>query len=79
MPGSACRVQRAGLKFFDIDDGELVLATSILVPQAAEDGQYTKQGTERSRVPSLLGRDVLQRFEFNLSYDPPSVALAINR
>lgn len=73
-----CRVQRAGLKFVDIDGGELILANSILVPQAVEDTQNPRQGTERSRVPSLLGRDVLQRFDFHLSYDPPTVSLTLN-
>ncbi len=29
-------------------------------------------------VPSVLGRDVLQRFDLNLSYDPPSITLALN-
>lgn len=30
-------------------------------------------------VPSLLGRDVLRRFDLHLSYDPPSVSLTLDR
>ena len=73
-----CRIQRAGLKFVDTDGGELVLASSILVPQANEDTQHSRPESERSRVPSLLGRDVLRRYELNLSYDPPTVSLILN-
>lgn len=30
-------------------------------------------------VPSILGRDVLRRFDLNLSYDPPSISLTLNQ
>ena len=38
------------------------------------------QAREPTRnVPSILGRDILQRFHLNLSYDPPSVSLTLNQ
>ena len=70
-----CLVQPAGLRFVDEQGRELVFANPILVPRPTQKSD-ARAGT--SRVPSLLGRDVIQRFEFNLSYDPPSVALALN-
>ena len=37
------------------------------------------QGSESAEwnLPSLLGRDVLSRFDFVLSYDPPTVSLTL--
>ena len=67
-----CWVQPAGLKFVDDDGYELVIPNPVLVPMPLHtiDGSAAK-----ARVPSLLGRDVLRQFSFNLSYDPPSVSL----
>ena len=31
------------------------------------------------KLPSLLGRDVLQHFDLHLSYDPPTVSLTLNQ
>ena len=31
------------------------------------------------KIPSVLGRDVLRRFDLSLSYDPPSVSLTLHQ
>ena len=64
-------IRRVGLRFMD-DSGEAYwFAQSIL---------FADDPSSRSwNVSSVLGRDVLRRFDLNLSYDPPSVSLTLNR
>ena len=68
-----CLVQPAGLSLVDEDGDEYVFFSPILVPQPT----HLESGREAARVPSLLGRDVLRRFDLNLSYNPPSVSLTL--
>ncbi len=64
-------VRRVGLRFVDADGEAYWFAHSIL---------FADHPSSRSwSVPSVLGRDVLRRFDLNLSYDPPSVSLTLNR
>lgn len=63
-------VRRVGLRFIDDNSQSYWFAQSIL---------FADHRASRSwGVPSVLGRDVLQRFDLNLSYDPPSITLALN-
>jgi len=65
-------IQRVGLLMTDDDGTVLRFPQSMLfaIPQPDVDGRW--------QVPSVLVRDVLSRFEFQLSYDPPNVALTLN-
>lgn len=70
-----CQIQPAGLSMVDDAGEELIFSSPVLIPQPdARQGSGRRSGV----VPSLLGRDVLQRFDLNLSDDPPSVTLALN-
>ena len=71
-----CLVQPAGLSLVDEAGDEFVFSSSILIPHLSTGSE---SGRATGVVPSLLGRDVLQRFELNLSYDPPSVSLTLNQ
>ncbi len=71
-----CLVQRVGLGFTDADGEAYHFAQPILV---AEPVRRLRRGQSYWEMPSLLGRDVLQHFELNLSYDPLSVSLILNR
>ncbi len=68
-----CLVQPAGLSLVDEDGDEHVFFSPILVPQPT----HPESGRKAARVPSLLGRDVLRRFDLKLSYNPPSVSLTL--
>ena len=60
------------LTFF-ADDGSqirITLGIAITEPVPPDPGAHGNW-----RMPSLLGRDVLQHFDLSLSYHPPSVAL----
>ena len=65
-------IQPVGLLMTDDDAGGYRFSQTMLfaVPRPGVAGRW--------RVPSVLGRDVLSRFELHLSYDPPSVALYLN-
>ena len=63
-------VRRVGLHFTDDVGRGYWFAQTILFANPASERSWV--------VPSLLGRDVLSRFDLNLSYDPPSVTLALN-
>ena len=63
-------VRRVGLLFVDDESDGYWFSQSILFADDTSGQPW--------RVPSILGRDVLQRFELNLSYDPPSVSLTLN-
>lgn len=65
-------IQRVGLLLTDEDGAVFRLPQTILfaIPRPGVAGRW--------RVPSLLGRDLLSRFDFNLSYDPPTVSLVLN-
>lgn len=65
-------IQRVGVLMTD-DDGAL-----FRFPQAMLFAVPGRGPAERWRVPSVLGRDVLRRFELRLSYDPPTVSLILN-
>lgn len=70
-----CAVQSAGLSFIDELGNELILTVAVLVPRPSSANRPT---ANRARTPSLLGRDVLSRFDLHISYDPPNVALTLN-
>ena len=65
-------IQRVGLLMTDDDGAVFRLSQTMLfaVPRTGAAGHW--------RVPSVLGRDVLRRFELRLSYDPPTVSLILN-
>ena len=65
-------IQRVGLLMTDDDGAVFRIAQSTLfaIPQPGDAGRW--------RVPSVLGRDVLSRFDLHISYDPPNVALTLN-
>ena len=68
------RVHTLGLSLRD-DLGQRFWFTSpVLLVDALDAGN----GSTKWDLPSLLGRDVLRRFDFHLSYDPPSVTLTLN-
>lgn len=64
-------VRRVGLRFVDTNGEAYWFAQSILFAD--------HPSSSRWNVPSVLGRDILQRFHLNLSYDPPSVSLTLNQ
>lgn len=70
-----CAVQPAGLSFIDELGDEFVITVAILIPRPSS---ANRPMANQARVPSLLGRDVLSRFDLYLSYDPPNVALSLN-
>lgn len=65
-------IQRVGLLMTDEDGAGFRFPQTMLfaVPQPGVAGRW--------RVPSVLGRDVLRRFELRLSYDPPTALLILN-
>ncbi len=65
-------IQPVGMLMTDDDGAALRLSQTMLfaVPRTGAGGNW--------RVPSVLGRDVLRRFELRLSYDPPNVSLTLN-
>lgn len=70
-----CQIQPAGLSMVDDAGEEFVFSSPVLIPQPdARQGSGRRSGV----VPSLLGRDVLQRFELSLSYDPATVSLTLD-
>lgn len=71
----SCLVQPAGLSLVDESGSEFVFPAPVLIPQI--DGR-SESGRSNGVVPSLLGRDVLRQFDFQLSYDPPNVSLILN-
>lgn len=70
-----CLVQPAGLSLVDETGREFAFSSPVLIPQTDD---HPESGQSSRVVPSLLGRDVLRRFDFQLSYDPPSVTLTLN-
>lgn len=64
-------IRRVGLRFLDADSQAFWFAQSILFADHPSSKSWN--------VPSVLGRDVLSRFDLNLSYDPPSVSLTLNQ
>jgi hypothetical protein len=64
-------VHRVGLRFIDDHSEAYWFPQSILFAD--------HPSSRRWNVPSVLGRDVLRRFDLNLSYDPPSVSLTLNQ
>lgn len=71
-----CRVQQLGLRFRDEAGEPLTITQAVAIAEPT-----SKTGTGRAgwRLPSLLGRDLLSQFDFNLSYDPPTVSLTLNQ
>ena len=65
-------IQPVGLLMSDDDGARIRFPQTMLfaVPRPGAAGRW--------RVPSVLGRDVLRRFELRLSYDPPIVSLTLN-
>ncbi len=65
-------IQPVGMLMTDDDGAVFRLSQTMLfaVPQPDVAGRW--------QVPSLLGRDVLSRFDLHISYDPPNVALTLN-
>lgn len=65
-------IQRVGLLMTDDEEAVLRFPQAMLfaIPQPDVAGRW--------QVPSVLGRDVLSRFELRLSYDPPTVSLILN-
>ena len=70
-----CIVQPAGLGLINDGGEEFTFANPILVPRPSSVRELARG---RVKLPSLLGRDVLQYFDLHLSYDPPSVTLTLN-
>jgi hypothetical protein len=68
------RVRTVGLLLSD-DDGERYWFTH---PVLLVDSAGTATESTHRTLPSLLGRDVLRRFDLNLSYNPPSITLTLN-
>lgn len=65
-------IQPVGMLMTDDDRAVFRLSQTMLfaVPGTGAAGHW--------QVPSVLGRDVLRRFELRLSYDPPNVSLILN-
>ena len=63
-------VQTVGLLLVDDEGEKLWFSQSILFADPISSPPW--------KISSVLGRDVLSRFDLNLSYDPPSVTLALN-
>ncbi len=70
-----CRVQQLGLRLRDSAGNPFTITQAVAI---AEPLPSNTQGAPW-RLPSLLGRDLLSRFDFNLSYDPPTVSLTLNQ
>ncbi len=62
----------ADLAFRADDDSDLRLAIPIVIAQPAPP---TPGRHGNWLIPSLLGRDILERFDLALSYNPPTVTL----
>lgn len=71
-----CRVQQLGLRFRDSSGGLLTITQAVAI---AEPPSTSNTQGAVWKLPSLLGRDLLSRFDFNLSYDPPTVSLTLSQ
>lgn len=67
-------VRRAGLVIWDDAGSGHSFSHSILLALP----EISSPSAPPSIVPSLLGRDVLRRFDLHMSYDPPSVSLTLD-
>lgn len=65
-------IQPVGLLMTDVDAVGYRFSQTMLfaVPRPGVSGGW--------RVPSVLGRDVLRRFELRLSFEPPTVSLILD-
>lgn len=65
-------IQPVGVLMTDVDARVYRFSQNMLfaVPRTGAAGVW--------RVPSVLGRDVLRRFELRLSYAPPTISLILN-
>ncbi len=70
-----CRVQQLGLRLRDSAGTPLTITQSVAI---AEPPPTSSTRGALWKLPSLLGRDLLSKFDFNLSYDPPTVSLTLN-
>ena len=70
-----CRIQQLGLRLRDSAGNPFTITQAVAI---AEPLPSNTQGAPW-KLPSLLGRDLLSRFDFNLSYDPPTVSLTLNQ
>ena len=68
------RVRTVGVSLRDVSNEPYWFTHSVLLAEPVDPGPMSATWI----LPSLLGRDILQRFNLNLSYDPPSVSLILN-
>ena len=70
-----CRIQQLGLRLRDSARTPLTITQAVAI---AEPPPTSSTQGAQWKLPSLLGRDLLSKFDFNLSYDPPTVSLTLN-
>lgn len=69
------RIRSLGLSLVDDSNQSYWSTFSVLL---VDPGDATSKSVAWN-LPSLLGRDVLRRFDLNLSYEPPSVSLTLSQ
>ena len=68
------RVRTLGLSLTDNTGQQHWFSSPVLLVEPSDSDPESSMW----RLPSLLGRDVLQHFDLYLSYDPPTVSLTLN-